>query len=987
MSARHNFDFLSNGGEMGALMRAHDWTATTLGAPDGWPDALKTAVRIVLTSNHPMFIWWGPDLIQFYNDAYRQTMGPERHPSALGQHGRDCWGEIWHIIGPQIETVMAGGPSTWHVDQLVPVTRHGRREDVWWTYGYSPIEDSEGVRGVLVVCNDVTREHESKDELKRLNAQLVEEVSQRKQAERHLAFQLQVVDRLRTLTDADEIANTAFAMLSAHMRVSRINYAEILDEASFRIVNAWQAEGMASIAGLCGPLDAYGPAVIEELRRGEPVRVRDVRTDPRTAAFAGAHVSVGALAFLVVPVMADGRFVATLTLHQSEPYDWSHEHVILVADVATRVFNAIEHARARARRDVAEQTLLLERIAESERLGSLFRQSPGFMAILRGPEHVFEFVNSAYQQIVGERELIGKPLHDAIPEIVEQGFEALLDQVYRTGQPFMASDVRVTVHRHLNGPASELYLDFVYQPIVDASGAVTGVFVAGVDATERHVWKAALESSDERLKEGMVAARMAVWHWDLASGAISCDNSAPVFGSIVSSVDDFRRNVHPDDLGMLDERVTGVIASGGTCETIARFIRPDDGTVVWLQSRGRVICDTDGKSAAMRGISIDITERKKAEEALREADRRKDEFLAMLAHELRNPLAPVRAAAHLLQLAPQDVARVRHASEIISRQVGHMTSLVNDLLDVSRVTTGLVTLERERLDLRKVVTESTEQVRPLMEAAGHSLCLHLPPVAAPVWGDHKRLVQVLTNLLQNAGKYTAPGGQITLRLALDGLDAVISVTDNGAGIDPGLLPHVFDLFTQEKRTSDRSQGGLGLGLALVRSLVNLHAGRVEATSGGSGHGSTFTVFLPLLPADTQAAPAFAQPLQPRAHGRVLRLLVVDDNVDAARVLAMSLEAAGHEVVVEHKAHAALERIKQGTHDAFLLDIGLPGMDGNELARQVRQLPQAAGARLIAISGYGQEGDRQTSIDAGFDDYLVKPADPAALLDLLAHVCA
>lgn len=984
MNARHDFEFLSNGGEMGALTRAHDWDASILGAPDTWPEALKTVVRVVLTSHHPMFIWWGPELIQFYNDAYRQTMGPERHPSALGQPGRECWGEIWPIIGPQIESVMAGGPSTWHIDQLVPVTRHGRLENVWWTYGYSPIEDSSGVRGVLVVCNDVTQEHESKAELERLNRQLVAEVGHRKEVERNLAFQLRMVDRLRGLHSGVEIAEAAFDLMSRHFQVSRINYAEIIEGTTFRIVHAWEAPSMRRIAGMSGELDTFGPDIIGPLRSGEVVISSDVRNDPRTAGYAQTYESIGARAFVAVPVIRAGQLVALLTLHQVVACQWHAEQVSLLADVADRVWIAIEHATAQSRRARAEASLLVERLAESERLCSLFQQAPGFMAILRGPDHVMEFVNAAYLRMVGEREVQGKPLREALPEVVEQGFVELLDHVYRSGEPFAANDVLVKVQRLPHAPAVSLHLDFVYQPIVGPGGTVTGIFVEGIDATERHLARAALEASEERLKEGMVAARMAIWHLDLASGEVRSENAADVFGTAVHKLDDFSRNVHPDDGRRMLQKLEEAVAARDTCETLVRFIRPDSGATVWLQSRGRVMCDANGQPCAMRGISIDVTERKRAEEALREADRRKDEFLAMLAHELRNPLAPVSAAARLLSLAPHDVDRVRLTSEVISRQVDHMTSLVNDLLDVSRVTTGLVTLECAPVDLRMVASESTEQVRPMLEAAGHRFTLNLPASPAIVDGDQKRLVQVMTNLLQNAVKYTPPCGEISLSVVHSAGEVAVTVSDNGTGIDQHLLPHVFELFTQEKRASDRSQGGLGLGLALVRSLVNLHGGHVQAASGGRGHGASFTVHLPLLPT-AQAAKALDAPA-PASIGKVtpMRLLLVDDNVDAARVLAMYLQAAGHEVAVEHKAEAALERIGSGTHDAYLLDIGLPGMDGNELARCVRANPQSAQARLIAISGYGQEYDRSTSLAAGFDDYLVKPADPAVLLALLAR---
>lgn len=288
-------DFLIGGGEMGARTRDFDWSTTPLGPPAGWPQSLKTAVRILLTSQHPMLIWWGPELIQFYNDAYRLTMGPERHPSALGQRGRDCWEEIWPIIGPQIDLVMAGKGATWHVDQLVPVTRHGRREDVWWTYGYSPIDDAGGVGGVLVVCNDVTRQHVLTEELRQANLRLTD---------------------------------------------------------------------------------------------------------------------------------------------------------------------------------------------ESLRLRQLFHQAPGFMCVLRGPEHVFELANASYLQLIGRRDIIGKSVRKVLPELRGQQFFELLDKVYATGEAFVGRRLPALLRSQAAGPAEQRYVDFVYQPIVDASGAVTGIFVEGSDVTD-----------------------------------------------------------------------------------------------------------------------------------------------------------------------------------------------------------------------------------------------------------------------------------------------------------------------------------------------------------------------------------------------------------------------------------------------------------------------------------------------------------------------
>jgi signal transduction histidine kinase/CheY-like chemotaxis protein len=368
--------------------------------------------------------------------------------------------------------------------------------------------------------------------------------------------------------------------------------------------------------------------------------------------------------------------------------------------------------------------------------------------------------------------------------------------------------------------------------------------------------------------------------------------------------------------------------------------------------------------------------------AMREVDQRKDEFLAMLAHELRNPLAPIRAASDLLRIPSLDRDKIQQTSEIISRQVTHMTGLIEDLLDLSRVSRGLVTLDETLLDASQVLANAVEQVRPLVDARRHRLTIQTPHETAFVHGDQKRLVQIVANMLNNAAKYTPEGGDITLAMQVDDETVSYSVSDNGIGIAPPMLEHVFDMFAQAERSSDRAQGGLGIGLALVKNLVTLHRGRVAAFSEGAGKGSRFTVTLPRA-ADAGGidAPCLLGADAAAAHG--LRLLVVDDNEDAGQMLGLYLEAAGYRVTVVQSARAALEAASADPPDACLLDIGLPDMDGNELARRLRRLPQTASATLIAITGYGQEADRARTAAAGFDRHFVKPVDMEALLGVLS----
>ncbi len=666
---------------MHSLVAKFDWSSTPLGDAKYWPASLKTIVGTVLASNHPMLLWWGPELIQFYNDAYRRTLGPERHPSALGQPGEDCWQEVWPIVGPQIESILAGGPATFHENTLVALTRNGAREDVWWNYGFSPIPGETGVDGVLVVCTDVTAIHLATQEQARLNARLSAEVAQRE-------YQY---DRQKTM----------------------------------------------------------------------------------------------------------------------------------------------------------------------------FQQAPGFMCILRGPKHVFEFANDAYLRLVGERELVGRPMDKVIPEAYGQGFTELLDQVYASGEPYSAHGLGIELRIKPGAPPVRRILDFVYQPIIEADGTVSGIFVQGND----------------------------------------------------------------------------------------------------------------------------VTERKGAEDELVAANLRKDEFLAMLAHELRNPLAPISSAAQLLKMPSPDSSTVRMAGEVIHRQVKHMSSLVADLLDASRLARGQVTLNLGRVDVAVVLAEAMEQAAPLIKSRGHRIDSTQSGPSAHVSGDHKRLVQVVANLLSNAAKFTLPGGAVSIDLRIDESTDQVALTfrDSGIGIDAELLPRIFERFSQGVRSSDRTEGGLGIGLSLVRDIVHLHSGSVSAASKGPGRGSVFTVLLPRVATEPPVPEhAVSGPAANTDAGLFpgLRILVVDDNVDAAQTLAHWLRSCGHSVLIESSPFRALEVAAAFHADAYLLDIGLPGMDGKQLARRLRDTAHGSKALLIAISGYGLDQDRQAAHDAGFDHYCVKPVDTVALDQIL-----
>jgi PAS domain S-box-containing protein len=411
-----------------------------------------------------------------------------------------------------------------------------------------------------------------------------------------------------------------------------------------------------------------------------------------------------------------------------------------------------------------------------------------------------------------------------------------------------------------------------------------------------------------------------------------------------------------------------------------RFVRRD-GETIWVKLSVSLVRED---SSQPRGVAVveDVTERKNAEEDLREADRRKDEFLATLAHELRNPLAPIRNSLHIFRMAGIQDPTVERVTGMMERQVQHMVRMVDDLLEVSRISRGKIELRRERVELASVLRNAVDTSLPLFEAAKHKLSVQIPDAPLLLNADPVRLAQVFANLLNNAAKYTPEGGEISVKVSVDGGVATISVKDNGEGIPPAMLQRVFNMFTQVE-TGVRAQGGLGIGLTLARTLVQLHGGSIEASSGGKGLGCEFVVRLPLA-AEMPFAAHADEPAAARTGetARLRRVLVVDDNRDAADSLGMLLQFLGAEVKVVHDGRSALEAMKTFQPAVVLLDLGMPEMNGLEVARRMREDPQARQATLVALTGWGQREDRRRTHEAGFDYHLVKPADLGTLQSIL-----
>jgi PAS domain S-box-containing protein len=760
--------------------------------------------------------------------------------------------------------------------------------------------------------------------------------------------------------------------------------------------------------------------------------------------------------------------------------------------------------------DVEREQLLREVQAANDRMRDIFQQAPAFMCVLRGPDHVFEMINDRYLQLVGNRNPVGQPVREALPEIAGQGFFELLDRVYRTGEPFFGVDMPVMLQRHPGAPLEQRFIDQAYTALRDADGRVTGLLVHGIDQTHRKLAEIGLHESRERFEKIVSQAATGVVEMD-TSGTITFVNqkyaamlgytthelvgrnvievTAPdsvqktldtvnrifidgieavidkhylrkdgsfmpatssvnairgpdgeVQGVVAIVLDTTEEKRAAEELRASEERyrtlfesvdqgfcIIDIVWNGAGSAVDYRFIEMNamferhTGLVnatgktarelvpgldqFWIDTYGRVA--TTGEAvrfedeapamgrwfdvyatriggAGSNRVAVlfsDITARKQADDKLRklaadlaEADRRKTEFLATLAHELRNPLAPIRSGLGVLRMSAGNPAAIAKVRDIMERQVGHMVHLIDDLLDIARISSGKLELKKTRADLGTVMSSAIETVLPAIEAGKHRLDVDLPHDTLVAEVDVVRIAQVVGNLLSNAAKYTPTGGRIGVTLRREGQDAVIAVSDTGVGIPADALGDVFEMFSQIGRNMAWSQSGLGIGLSLVRRVVEMHGGSVVADSAGIDAGSTFTVRLPLarMP-EQQAGRDDEHP--PGADGRSgggIDVLVVDDNVDAAVTLSMLLELNGHTTRLAHDGIEAIEVLKEFRPRLAFVDIGMPRMDGCETARTIRQVPELQGMFLVAVTGWGADDDRKRSRDAGFDQHLTKP---------------
>ncbi|WP_427912275.1 ATP-binding protein [Ramlibacter sp. MMS24-I3-19] len=588
-------------------------------------------------------------------------------------------------------------------------------------------------------------------------------------------------------------------------------------------------------------------------------------------------------------------------------------------------------------------------------------------------DYRFLEINPAFERQTGLPDAVGKTILELVPDI-EPFYIQTYGRVALTGESIRYENEAAAMGRWFDAFAFRI-----------GEPAQRRVAILFTDITERKLQEQALRERERELREAQELAAVGSWFWEIdADRAAWSQELRRIFGfgadEPLPSFAEERGLLYPsEDWDRLQVCVQAARESGQSYAVDMRAFRK--GLPIWVTARGAAVRDAGGRVVALRGTVQDITERKTAEEALRLADVRKDEFLATLAHELRNPLAPIRNGLEILRRTSADSAAAVRARELMDRQLSHLVRLVDDLLDVSRVSQGKIALKHQRVSLQSVVDLALEISMPLVQAARHELVVDLPEQAVLLDVDPTRIAQVLGNVLNNAAKYTPAGGAIRVHAAepAGGLVA-IDISDNGAGIPRDMLESVFELFTQVESDDRASQSGLGIGLALARRLVELHGGTIRAASDGPGRGSTFTIELP--------APAHEPDAGQRSGGQPVaaaprQVLVVDDNVDAAETLALILQLDGHAVRTAHSGQQAVAMAEALRPDVVFLDIGLPDISGYEVAVRLRALPALEGTKLVALTGWGAAGDKQQARQAGFDLHLTKPVSPESLAQAIA----
>ncbi|GFD89870.1 hypothetical protein KUL152_20960 [Tenacibaculum sp. KUL152] len=702
--------------------------------------------------------------------------------------------------------------------------------------------------------------------------------------------------------------------------------------------------------------------------------------------------ALGFQSFWCRPILsAESRTVlGTFCLFHRERFTPLPDDIDVINALSKTAAIIIERNNENRARRVAESALVenIESFNKQRRLyETALSNTPDLLYIFDLEGH-FTYANDALLQMWGLSwdEAIGK-------NCLELGYEPWhadmhmreIRQVIETKQP-IRSDVPFT------GTHGRRIYDYIFVPVIGNDGNVEAIAGSTRDVTERKQAEEFAKRAESRRRLALEASHsFGIWDWDIKQNLFTADERLGELFNLTSDeaecgvpIEVPKQYIHPDDLLRIDVAIRQSIEHGTPFNEEYRIIQKD-GTVRWASFRGRVIYGSNGEPERFPGVGVDTTRERNAIEALQEADRRKDEFLATLAHELRNPLAPIRNALEILQSRDYSQNQKSEAFDRVERQVTQMIRLVDDLMDVSRITRGKIRIQRHPVNLCEVLSTAIETIQPLIDSKQHELFVE--KVSSPLWvnGDLVRLSQVFSNILNNAAKYTPSGGNIEVRA--DTLDdvIVIKIKDNGEGIPTDKQKAIFDMFTQVDGVLERSQGGLGIGLTLVKKLTELHDGNVTVHSDGLGKGTTFSVTLPVLsevPNETYELKKAEKTV--RSASETLKVLIADDNQDAAITMGWILEVKGCEVKVVEDGPSALQAVKSFTPDLVMLDIGMPGMNGYDLCMALRSNPALNHAVFVAQTGWGQPSHIQRSKEAGFDHHLVKPLDLSDLEPIIAQ---
>jgi signal transduction histidine kinase len=1085
--------FLAGGGEMGELCRTHDWTRTPLGPVEDWPQSLRSAVSICLGSRFPIVIYWGPDCVLLYNDAYAEILG-KKHPWAFGRPCREVWSEIWGVIAPMLEGVMATGEATWSDDQLLYLERRGYPEECYFSFSFSPVRGAEGeVDGIFTAVIETTRRVLGERRLRTLRDLAACSSAAKTEDETWQTFVaplrgnpqdipfalLYRIGPGRTVhlaaaagVEGGSAAAPAAIDLSAGesaawpiARVARSGTAEVLENAlvlpivrpgssaygymvagndAGRAIDADCRDFLALVADHIAMGIGNARAYEEERKRAEAL----AEIDRAKTAFFGnvSHEFRTPLTLMLGPVedLLQKDEVTGEDRAGLEVVRRNGERLLKLVNTLLD-FSRIEAGRAQASYELTDLAALTADLASNfrsacERAGlrltvDCAAKEPAYVDREMWEKVVLNLLSNAFKFTLAGEIAVSLSETDGhfLLAVRDTGSGIPTAEVPRMFERFH----RIEGARGRSHEGSGIGLALVQELVKLHGGTIEVQSALGKGSTFTvSVPKGHAHLAQERIKAGRAGTSTALRAGAYVEEALSW---LPGMQNRVESGKTGQRVLLADDNADLREYAqrllaghyeVDAVADGEAALAAARRRRPDlvisdvmmpgldgfglirelhadeklrDVPVMLLSARageearleglGRGADDYLVKPFSARellvraGALLQSADRvREKQTALREADRRKDEFLATLSHELRNPLGAIHNAVELLGIAEREPGVARQARGILERQVGHMVRLVDDLLELSRVSRGNIVLQRRTTELADIVASALETARRKLDAGGHEVRIELPDEPVMLDADPVRIAQVLANLLDNAAKYTPGGGLIRMTARHDARQVTISVHDNGRGIAPEMLPRVFDLFVQAGSLTGEGQDGLGIGLSLARTLTQMHGGSIEARSNGPGEGSEFIV---RLPTSDSAGPLPASALDTSDTGEVAdacaaRVLVVDDNVDAADSLGMMLRHMGHEARVVYDGRSALRAADERAPDIVLLDVNLPDMDGYAVAGCLRSDSRLLATSIVAVTGRGQEVDRQRTRDAGFHGHLTKPVTSEALRALMAR---